>query len=288
MPGRREMRRQQRTDLPDAFQRAALELALPESGFHRPRHRLPGGGVDPLGDAAVGDDLDVVVGEQQIHQHAAVVFGVPHAQVGEHLDRAFAPAHAAPDQGTVQAVLDGEADLAAVGGFAGPDRGLDRVERGQRERAPPRPRRHEVMPRQAFEIHHESDAHPPPNPPPPPPQEPPPPPKPPPNPPPPLVQPPPWRNPPATPTNTNTAMNSSTGVRPSSSAPTTPLPSAATPPAAGRLISRESSQPATMPPTMRSTKEPSPSPPLSDALGGGSCSPSISRISCVTPASMPP
>src|SRR5512139_4140043 len=262
MPGRREMRRQQRTDLPDAFQRAALELALPESGFHRPRHRLPGGGIDPLGDAAVGDDLDVVVGEQQIHQHAAVVFGVPHAQVGEHLDRAFAPAHAAPDQGAVQAVLDGEADFAAVGGFAGADRGLDRVERGPRERAPPRPRRHEVMPRQTSEIHHDPDAPPPPNPPPPPPQEPPP--NPPPPPPPPPPHQPPSRNPEATPANTKMTMNSSKGVKPSSIAPTAPLPSAAIPPAAGRLISMESSQPATRPPTMRMTNGPSP-PPLSDA-----------------------
>src|SRR5512139_682905 len=285
MPFEREMRRQQRADLTDAFQRAAFEFALPESGFHGLRHGLPGSGVDPRSDAAIGDDLDVVVGEQQIYQHPAVMFGVPHAQVGEHLDRAFAPAHAAPDQGAVQAVLDGEADFAAVGGFAGADRGLDRVERRPRKRAPPRPWRHEVMPRQSFEIHHEPDAPPPPNPPPPPPQEPPPPPNPP--PPLPLDQPPPWRKPPATAMKTKTAMMKSAGVRPMSIAPTAPLPSAAMPPAAGRLIRIASSQPAMTPPTMIKRNASSLLPP-SPALGGGSCSPSISRISCVTPASMPP
>src|SRR5512139_3235063 len=142
------------------------------------------------------------------------------------------------------------------------------------------------MPEPAPCVHHDPDAPPPPNPPPPPPHEPPPNPPPPSPPPPPLVQPPPRRNPDATPANTNTAMNSNKGVNPSRNTPTAPLPSAAMPPAAGRLIRVDSSQPTTMPPPMRMTNTPS-FPPLSGALGGGRGSPSISRINCCTPASMP-
>ena len=40
--------------------------------------------------AAVGDDLDRVLGQQQVDQHAVVVLGVPHAQLAEHRDRAVA------------------------------------------------------------------------------------------------------------------------------------------------------------------------------------------------------
>ena len=88
--------------------------------------------------------------------------------------------------------------------------------------------------------------------------------------------------------NTKIAMKNSTGVRPMSSAPTTPLPSAAIPPAAGRLIRTESSQPATTPPTMMMKKNESSPFPASGAWGGGSGSPSITCISWLTPASMPP
>jgi hypothetical protein len=83
------------------------------------------------------------------------------------------------------------------------------------------------------------------------------------------------------------AMNSSTGVRPSSIAPTAPLPSAAMPPAAGRLISMEAAS-RRRGRRRRAGRGALVAAAIRRALGGGSCSPSISRISCCTPASMPP
>ncbi len=46
--------------------------------------------VDPRVDAAVRDDLDRVIGQQQVDQHAVVVLGVPDAQLAEQRDRALA------------------------------------------------------------------------------------------------------------------------------------------------------------------------------------------------------
>ena len=60
-------------------------------------------------DAAVGDDLDVAVGEQQVDEHAVVVLGVPDAQRAEHLERALARRDAAPHARERQRGLDGEA-----------------------------------------------------------------------------------------------------------------------------------------------------------------------------------
>ena len=40
--------------------------------------------------AAVGDDLDRVLGEQQVDQHAVVVLGVPDAELAEQRDGALA------------------------------------------------------------------------------------------------------------------------------------------------------------------------------------------------------
>ena len=38
-------------------------------------------------DAAISDDFDVVIREEQIDQHAVVVRGIPDAQMREHVKR---------------------------------------------------------------------------------------------------------------------------------------------------------------------------------------------------------
>ena len=66
-------------------------------------------------EAAVGDDLDVAVGEQQVDQHAVVVRGVPHAQLRENsVERALPRIMARAQVAEVEAALDREADLARV------------------------------------------------------------------------------------------------------------------------------------------------------------------------------
>ena len=51
---------------------------------------LPSGRADLGVDAAVSDDLDVAIGEQEINQHTVIVRGVPDPQVRENIERALA------------------------------------------------------------------------------------------------------------------------------------------------------------------------------------------------------
>src|SRR4030095_4503749 len=64
---------------------ASAEVGLPLAA-----DRLPLRSANARSDAAVRDDLDVAVREQQIDQHSRVVLGVPDAQLAEHFDSAFA------------------------------------------------------------------------------------------------------------------------------------------------------------------------------------------------------
>ena len=84
----REMRRQLPRHRFDPLDHAALEIAGPEFGFHLGADFLPAGGADLGVDAAVGDDLEVAVGEQQIDQDAVVVRGVPDPQLRKNIQRA--------------------------------------------------------------------------------------------------------------------------------------------------------------------------------------------------------
>ena len=75
-----------------AFDGTALEFAGGEALLHLRADGFPFGLADFRRDAAVGEDLDGVVGEQDVDQHAAVVLRVPDAQVREHFVRTFARA----------------------------------------------------------------------------------------------------------------------------------------------------------------------------------------------------
>ena len=86
----RKMPREQRRNLRDAGSHALRVPAVAERRFHPRADRLPRGIVDDAIDAAIGDDLDVAVRQQQVDEHAGVLFGVPHAQQPEHLERALA------------------------------------------------------------------------------------------------------------------------------------------------------------------------------------------------------
>ena len=69
---------------------AVGEAALAKRRLHSRADRLPRRIADDPVNAAVGDDLDVAVGEQQVDEDAAVLLGVPDAQQAEHLERTLA------------------------------------------------------------------------------------------------------------------------------------------------------------------------------------------------------
>jgi hypothetical protein len=73
------VQRRQVADRLDAGDDARLEPPGRELAVHRPADRLPRRLADPGMNAAVGDDLDALVGEQQVNEHAGVLFGVPDA-----------------------------------------------------------------------------------------------------------------------------------------------------------------------------------------------------------------
>ena len=91
-----------------------------------------------LGDeweAAIGDDLDAMVGQQQVQQHTVVGLRVPDLELGEDFVRTLARIAAAQHRRRVQRRLDREADLAAVVTLAVGDRLGDALQAVAREQA---------------------------------------------------------------------------------------------------------------------------------------------------------
>ncbi len=76
-------------------------------------------------DAAIGDDLDIAVGEKQVDQDAAILVGVPDAQQAEHVDRARARGDAGEHPRKRQRSLDREAHLSAMPLFSFADQRFD-------------------------------------------------------------------------------------------------------------------------------------------------------------------
>ena len=56
----------------DAADHAALEISGPELRFHLDADFFPAGVADPGVYATIGDDLEIVVGQQQIDQDAVL------------------------------------------------------------------------------------------------------------------------------------------------------------------------------------------------------------------------
>src|SRR5882757_4816418 len=137
----------------DAIDHAALEIPGPEISLHHAADGLPALGTDLGIDAAVGDDLDVAVGQQQIDQHAVVVRGVPDAQMRELIQRPLARRLVAEQRRTVQRAFPAETDLAGMRRLAAPDRLLDPGEHGGREYPLDPPMMFEKVPADALDVH---------------------------------------------------------------------------------------------------------------------------------------
>ncbi len=156
---RREVGREQARHRLDALDHAGLEVRLAKLRFHAAADRLPAGLTDPRINAAVGDDLDLAIGEQQINQHAIIVLGVPDPQLREDVERAL-PGGLVAEQGrAVERALDDEADLARMRGLAGPDRLLDAVKHLSREDAARAPMVLDQMPGDALNAHERTASH---------------------------------------------------------------------------------------------------------------------------------
>ena len=127
---------EQRVDLGDPGLDPLGEAPVAECRLHLPAHGLPGRVADASVDAAVGDDLDIPVGEQQIDEDAAVLRGIPDPQQPEYLQRPLAGRDALQDARERQRGLDGEPELPAVALLAFRNRGFDPREHGFGEPAP--------------------------------------------------------------------------------------------------------------------------------------------------------
>ena len=127
---------QQRIDGGDGGAQAGLVVAGAQVLAQAVDDGLPLRGADAAVEAAVGDDFDRVVGQQQIDQHAVIGFGVPDAQLAEQRDRPLPRMQPFPEIGQRQAGFDADADLAAVPGLTGADLRFQAGYRKLRQGAP--------------------------------------------------------------------------------------------------------------------------------------------------------
>src|SRR5438552_6119578 len=166
----RKMPRQLARDRLDPLDGAACKISRSEIALHLGADFFPARGADLGVDAAIGDDLDIAVGQQQVDQHAVVVSGVPDAQLRENIQRAFPRGLIAEQRRAVQCAFHDKTDLAGMRGLARPDRLLDRTQHLRRKNPPHPPAVLKKMPADAPDIHAYQlpDAPPPPKLPPPP------------------------------------------------------------------------------------------------------------------------
>src|SRR5215472_13867523 len=156
-----------------SLEHTRLELAGAEVVLHAAADHLPPARADPAVDAAVGNNLDIAVGEQKIDQHAVIVRGVPDPQMRKDVERTLACRLIAEQRPAVERTLHDKTRLAGMGGRAGLDRPLDRSQHVGSKDAPRAPVMLDEMPCDATDAHVDyqlPEAPPPPKLPPPPPK----------------------------------------------------------------------------------------------------------------------
>src|SRR5438874_7295305 len=149
----RKMRRELSRHRRDPIDHAGFEISRTEVPLHRGADLLPTLRPDLGGDAAIGDDLDLAVGEQEIDQHAVVVMGVPDAQMREDIQRALARRLIAKQWRAVERAFNDKPHLAGVSGLAGLDGLLDRRQHARRKDPPHSPAVFEKVFADALDIH---------------------------------------------------------------------------------------------------------------------------------------
>src|SRR3954451_15450454 len=122
----RKMLRQVPRHRRDALEHSGLEISLAEFGFHRPADLLPFRRADFRVDTAIGENLDIAVGQQEIDQHAVVVRSVPNSQMRKNIQGTIAGRLVAQQRRAIQRAFDDKTDLAGMGRLTRLDRALDR------------------------------------------------------------------------------------------------------------------------------------------------------------------
>ena len=117
----------------DPAQHTLFEITFAECTFHFTAYRFPALRADPPMDAAIGNDLNIAVRQQQIDQHAVVVFGVPDLQRRKHVKRALACGQSAQQECRIQRVFDGKTNLTSMPGFRLRNRLFDARQRRRRK-----------------------------------------------------------------------------------------------------------------------------------------------------------
>src|SRR6185295_15273516 len=124
---------------------AFLEPPAAERFLHPPANGIPGGLVDPGGNAAIGDDLDAAIDQLHVNEDPAVALGVPYPKHGKDLERALTRGGAPQERQEVEPGLYRKSQFAIVRFFGFPYRFLDPVQSCARKRSPRNPVRGEQM-----------------------------------------------------------------------------------------------------------------------------------------------
>src|SRR5438874_4595834 len=147
------MPRQLARDRLDPLDGAACKISRSEIALHLGADFFPARGADLGVDAAIGDDLDIAVGQQQVDQHAVVVSGVPDPQLREDIQRALPRGLIPKQRRAVQCAFHDKTDLARMRALTRPDRLLDRTQHLRRKNPPHPPAVLKKMPADAPDIH---------------------------------------------------------------------------------------------------------------------------------------
>src|SRR5262249_16917339 len=86
----RKVQSQKRVDRLDAADRAFFKLPVAVLGLHLPADRVPGRVAYTPVNAAIGNDLHCMIGEQEVHKELEVLLGIPDPQAAEDLERTLA------------------------------------------------------------------------------------------------------------------------------------------------------------------------------------------------------
>ena len=115
---------------------ALFEHAVAKRHLHPVANRLPRF-FSHLGiHAAIGNDLDIPIRQQQIYQHTIVVFGIPDAQLRENLYSSLLCSLPGQQWNQIQRRLDCKTYLPGVHSLGFSDRMLDRIQRTRRKGTP--------------------------------------------------------------------------------------------------------------------------------------------------------
>lgn len=120
----------------DAGKHPCFELACTKCHFHFLAYRFPYVLAQPSMYAAIGNNLDVVVGQQQIDQYPVVVLGIPHAQPGKYIDSTLLRGLSRQQRRQFQRGFNRKLDLPVVLRFSRTDSVLDRIQRTCRKNPP--------------------------------------------------------------------------------------------------------------------------------------------------------